>query len=229
MYEKITNHMENIKRVLVPKGLRKIIFQTFHASKLLYTFPMTEPLSTIHVDAWIPGTFISYTGSKDLMVLVCHMTGFVSMEAYNEANAKEFSQAIYMIGLRYGLPNLIITDADSKFNSEFKKRCNLLNVKHHKAARNHFDSVLVERFIRFMSTSLNVFCSDRDSRRVFIEGAAMAIYAWNSAPVAITNLSRSALVVCGREFKFPIDFTNELHQSSINHPIHVKSYAADLF
>ena len=63
--------------------------------------------------------------------------------------------------------------------------------------------------------------------RVFVEGAAMAIYAWNSAPVAITNLSRS-LVVCGREFKFPINFTHELHQSSINQPIHVKSYASDL-
>ena len=56
----------------------------------------------------------------------------------------------------------------------------------------------------------------------------MAIYAWNSAPVAITNLSQS-LIVCGREFKFPIDFTQELHQSGINQPIHVKSYAADLF
>ena len=61
------------------------------ASKLLYTFPMREPLSTIHVDTWIPGNFISYTGSIGLMVSVCHMTGFASMEAYNEANSKEFS------------------------------------------------------------------------------------------------------------------------------------------
>ena len=56
----------------------------------------------------------------------------------------------------------------------------------------------------------------------------MAIYAWNSAPVAIKNLSRS-LVVCGREFKFLINFTHKLHQSGINQPIHVNSYPADLF
>ena len=133
-----------------------------------------------------------------------------------------------MIGLRYGLPNLIVTDAGSKFNSEFEQRCNLLNVKHHKAARNHNNSVLVKIFIRFMSTSLTVSCSDRDSIRVFIEGAAMVIYAWNLAPVAITNLSRS-LVACGREFRFPINFTQKLHRSGINQPIHVKSYATDLF
>ena len=143
MYEKIANHMEIIKRILVPKRLRKIIFWTFHANplgahfslyytlhwiriryhwpkmyedikkwiwvcaacilknsnakpatELLYTFPMTEPLSTIHVDAWIPGKFVSYNGSKGLMVSVCHMARFASMEAYNEANAKEFSRSI---------------------------------------------------------------------------------------------------------------------------------------
>jgi hypothetical protein len=50
-----------------------------------------------------------------------------------------------------------------------------------------------------------VFNNDRETNRVFVEGAQMLTYAWNSCPVLGTDLSRPLLTV-GREFRFPIDF-----------------------
>jgi hypothetical protein len=66
--------------------------------------------------------------------------------------------------------------------------------------------------------------NDRKSTRVFVEGALMTAYAWNSAPVAGTNLSRS-LVVLGREFEFPIDFTTRQHLTFSTDTANIQSYA----
>ena len=90
-------------------------------------------------------------------------------------------------------------DADSKFNCEFKKVAEILNITHHPVASGNHDPVLVKRFNRMLNLLLTIFTNNRKSTRVFVEGAFMTAYAWNSAPVAGTNLSIS-LVVLGREF-----------------------------
>jgi hypothetical protein len=86
---------------------------------------------------------------------------------------------------------------------------------------------MVERFNRFLNSSLLVFNNDRKSNRVFLEGAMMCTYAWNSAPVAGTDLSR-ALLVLGREFHFPIDFTTRRHLTFNIPAAGVQSYASDM-
>jgi hypothetical protein len=55
----------------------------------------------------------------------------------------------------------------------------------------------------------------------------MCCYAWNSAPVAGTYLSQ-ALLVLGREFHFPIDFTTRQHLTFNVLTSGIKSYAADM-
>ena len=55
----------------------------------------------------------------------------------------------------------------------------------------------------------------------------LTIYAWNSAPITGTDLSRSLLTV-GREFHFPIDFTSNAHITYNVDITHVKSFADDL-
>jgi hypothetical protein len=63
-----------------------------------------------------------------------------------------------------------------------------------------------QRFNRYLNAGLRVFNNDRESNRVFVEGAhIMLIYAWNSCPVLGMDLSRSLLTV-HRDFHFPIDF-----------------------
>jgi hypothetical protein len=137
---------------------------------------------------------------------MCHMTGFVAIEPLKEMNSTSFAKAAYAIQLRYGLSHLMIINADSKFKGEFVKAAELLKIKLHPVARGNHDAIMVERFNRFLNSSLLVFNNDRKSNRVFLEGAMMCTYAWNSAPVAGTDLSR-VLLVLGREFHFPIDFT----------------------
>jgi hypothetical protein len=72
-----------------------------------------------------------------------------------------------------------------------------------------------------------VFNNDHETNIVFLEGALMAAYAWNFAPVAGTDLSRSLLVV-GREFHFPIDFTLRQHITFQVNNQGIKSYASDM-
>ena len=54
----------------------------------------------------------------------------------------------------------------------------------------------------------------------------MALYAWNSAPVIGTDISRSLMVV-GREFQFPIDFSADEHNILTSSPSSVTNYACE--
>ena len=68
--------------------------------------------------------------------------------------------------------------------------------------------------------------NERNSVMIAEEAIYLLIYAWNSAPVAGTDLSRS-LVAVGREFHFPIDFSASKHLELTSTPASVQSYAKD--
>ena len=105
--------------------------------------------------------------------------------------------------------NTFIVDKDSKFRSLFEKVTgHTLKINLHPTSGGNHDAIMVERFNAFLNKSLRIFCSERDTTRAFVEGAQLTAYAWNSAPMAETNISRS-LVAVGREFQFPIDFIRD--------------------
>ena len=52
--------------------------------------------------------------------------------------------------------------------------------------------------------------NERDSIRVAMEAILLLLYAWNSAPILGTDLSR-CFVTLGWEFQFPIDFSANKH------------------
>jgi hypothetical protein len=161
------------------------------ASELLYSFPIDAPFLSIHADAWVPGKTNSFDRYQLLMIVVL-------IEPLKEMNSTSFTKAANAIQLRYGLSHLMIIDTDSKFKGEFVKAAELLKIKLHPVTRGNHDAIMVERFNRFLNSSLLVFNNNRKSNRVFLEGAMMCTYAWNSAPVAGTDLSW-ALLVLGRE------------------------------
>ena len=103
-----------------------------------------------------------------------------------------------------------MVDKDSKFLGEFVKTANLLKINIHVLSGENHDPMVVERICRYLNSCLTVFCGERGTNRVALEGILMALYAWNSAPCIGTDISRS-LLVTGREFQFPIDFSNEQH------------------
>ena len=197
------------------------------SSELLYSFPIDAPMFTVHADLWQPGDIEGFDGNTALMVILCHMTGFAAIEPIAKKDSQTFAQAVYKIFLRYGMPHLIITDADSKFKGEFKDMAELLKLKHHTVAKGNHNAIFVERFNRFLNSGLRVFNNDRGTNRVFVEGALTLCYAWNSCPVTATDLSRSLLAV-GREFQFPIDFTSRYHITYDTDESQVRKYADEL-
>jgi hypothetical protein len=101
---------------------------------------------------------------------------------------------------------------------------NLLQINLHVASGGNHDPVLTERFHVFANKSLSLFCNERDSIRVAAEGLQLCKYAWNSAPVVGTDISRS-LVCVGREFKFPIEYTSAAHVNLSLDPSATTSFA----
>ena len=60
-----------------------------------------------------------------------------------------------------------------------------------------------------------------------MEAILLLLYAWNSAPIPGTDISR-CLVALGREFHFPIDFSADKHLALTSTPASVTSYSRDL-
>ena len=92
-----------------------------------------------------------FDGTVALMVVMDHLTGFVAIEELKDKSSTSFTQAVYKIMLRYGIAQMIVTDADSKFKGELKKMALTLELIHHECARNNHNPVLVERFNRFLN------------------------------------------------------------------------------
>jgi hypothetical protein len=136
------------------------------------------------------------------------MTGYVVSEPLlsTQMNAAGFAKAIMKISLANGLAHTIVIDKDSKFCGVFVETMKLLQINLHTASGGNHDPILTERFHVFLNKSLTLFCNERDSIRTAPEGIQLCCYAWNSAPVTGTDLSRS-LIVTGREFRFPIEYT----------------------
>eukprot|EP00957_Ditylum_brightwellii_P181024 13790585-Ditylum_brightwellii.AAC.1 len=132
-------------------------------SELLYTFPVDAPFITVHADAWVPGKTVSFDGHTCLMIVMCNLTGFVAIEPLSTVNAQEFARSIFTIMLRYGISQLVITDADSKFKGAFKEAMEILKIKHHMASKGNHNAVMVERFNVFLNSSLTAFTNDRQT------------------------------------------------------------------
>ena len=181
-----------------------------HSSEFLYGFPLDAPMNTVHADFWQPGKNLGFEGESGIMTVVCHMTMFASVEPIKTPNSESFARVVYKIMMQYGLANLIVTDPDTKFHKEFIGMCKLLQLPHHMIAKENYNAILVEQFYKFLNSGMRIFASERNTNRVFIEGAETLCYVWNSAPVTGTDLSRSLLVV-GREFRFPINIETNKH------------------
>ena len=108
------------------------------------------------------------------------------------------------IWLRFGFSHTIVVDKASVFLSVCAETAQLLGINIHVLSGENHDPMIVERINRFLNRCLTISCNERGTTKVAQEGVLMSLYAWNSAPVIGTDISRS-MVVVGRNFKFPID------------------------
>ena len=110
--------------------------------------------------------------------------------------------------LRYGIAHTIILDKDSKYYATFCQTCELLQLNVHTISGENHNPMIVERVNRFYNKGLRIFTNERNSVAVSREGILLLTYAWNASPVPMTDISRS-MIVCGRDFAFPIDFSHD--------------------
>jgi hypothetical protein len=55
------------------------------SSELVFNFPVTEPLSVIHIDGYSAGALKTYDGISSYLVAACNMTSFGIMEGIEHA------------------------------------------------------------------------------------------------------------------------------------------------
>ena len=193
---------------------------------LVYSFPIDAPMRVLFVDIYAAGSEFNFEGTKHYLIAADGMTSFAICEDTPEQNSKVFAGALMKIWLRFGFSHTIVVDKDSKFLGEFAKTAALLKINIHVLSGGNHDPMIVERICRYLNSCLTVFCNERGNNRVALEGILMSLYAWNSAPVVGTDISRS-LLVTGREFNFPIDFSSEQHQILTSSPLKVSSFATE--
>jgi hypothetical protein len=195
-------------------------------SALVYSFPITSPMMVIHVDGYDAGAHSSFEGDKTYVVAVCGMTTFAVMEPVRSKDAKGFAAALMRILLRFGICHTIVLDKASTFRSVFEKVVELLQLNSHTISSENHNAMLVERVLRFVNKCLKILTNERDSVRIALEAILLSLYAWNSAPVIGTDMSRS-LLVTGRAFSFPVDFSAARHLDLVSTPNDVENYARD--
>ena len=107
--------------------------------------------------------------------------------------------------LQHSICHIFVVDKDSKFRALFESTMKTLMINLYPTSGGNYNAIMVERFNAFLNKSLRIFCNNRDTTCVFVEGTHLIAYTWNSAPMAETDISRF-LVTGGREFQFTIDF-----------------------
>jgi hypothetical protein len=196
------------------------------AKELVYGFPITSPMMVIHADGYQAGAITTFEGDSLFLICSCGMTAFSVIEPVKTKDSKGFAAALMRVLLRFGLCHTLVLDKASAFFGVFQEVVVLLNMNFHVLSGENHDPMLVERVNRYLNKCLKVMTNERDSVRVATEALLLSIYAWNSAPVLGTDLPRS-LIVTGRVFSFPIDFSASKHLDLTSSPATVESYAKD--
>lgn len=93
--------------------------------ELVYNFPVTEPLSVMHLDGYSAGALKSYNGCSSYLVAACNMTSFGIIEGIEHADATSFTAALMKMQLRYGFFRVLVLDKDSKFYATFRETVQL--------------------------------------------------------------------------------------------------------
>ena len=196
------------------------------SSELVYGFPIPAPMMVLHADGFNAGAIKNFEGDATYLIVSCGMTAFSIMEPVRTKDAKGFAAALMKILLRFGMCHTLVIDKSSLFFGVFKEVVVLLCLNYHILSSENHDAMLVERVNRYLVKGLRVMTNERSSVRVSGESILLLLYAWNSAPVVGTDIPRS-LVVTGRVFSFPIDFSASKHLDLTSTPDQVTSYAKD--
>lgn len=106
--------------------------------------------------------------------------------------------------LTFGTCAISVVDADSSYRGTFKAMCSILKVCFWALARNNHKGLSVEHYHHFLNKIVTIASEEHGSIQVIHQVYKLAQYAWNSAQIHGTDITRS-LVALGRDLLFPHD------------------------
>ena len=178
------------------------------AQMRLYALPCDTPFDVVFLDVWSPGEVTEKDGSRKILTMLDCMTGFAAGTTLMDEVTSEVLavKAFTAFFVSYGLPRLIIVDADGLFQSVFVELFRLLHIPVEAVSRENHKAVRNERFHRYLNKVETINTADKESFHQWLQGVLFALYAWNAGPIDGTDVPRSYAAI-GREFPFPIDLS----------------------
>ena len=175
-------------------------------SELNYSWPITVPFWIMHVDLWSPGSNTNDNGDKGyLMNSMCDITQFLVSSPTNDITAANLAKLFMAdVVLSFGMCSVVVIDDGSSFKSVFIAMCDCLRIVYWCLSRGNHKGNSVERYHRFLNKTQAIAGNDRGTHDVYIQNAKTSQYAWNSAPIDGTDITRSMAAI-GRNFRFPLD------------------------
>ena len=175
-------------------------------SELYFSWPVTTPFWIMHLDLWAPGEITNDKGEKGyLLNALCDLTQFVvsivTFDVSSNNLGKLFMEHVF---LSFGCCAVVVVDDGSNFKGEFAEMCKILKLTLWTLSRGNHKGNGAERYHRFLNKTQAIVGNDRGTHSTFVQNAKTSQYAWNSAPIDGTDVTRS-MAALGREFRFPLD------------------------
>ena len=174
-------------------------------SELYFSWPTTIPFWIMHVDLWSPGSTIIKGKKGYLMNSLCDLTQFVVSSVTFDTTASFLAKTFMEdVVLTFGMCAVIVVDAASTFKGVFEEMCDILDITLWPLARGNHKGNSAEKYHRYLNKTQTIFGNAAGTHQNFTRNAKTTAYAWNSAPITDTDVTRSFAAV-GREFRFPLD------------------------
>jgi hypothetical protein len=136
---------------------------------------------------------------------MCDLSTFVVSSITNDTKAETLARVfIEQVVLTFGTCAVIVVDADSSFRGTFEAMCSILKIRFWALARNNHKGLSVEHYHRFLNKIVTISSEEHGSVQIIHQVYKLAQYAWNSATIHGTDITRS-LVALGRDLLFPLD------------------------
>jgi hypothetical protein len=114
----------------------------------LHAFTCDEPFSMIFLDMWKLGDVPEKDGTREVLMMMDGMTGFAAGAFTVEVLAEVTFSQFFCV---FGLPRIIVVDADSKLCGIFTKTFENLGIHVEVVSRENHKAVCNERFHRYLN------------------------------------------------------------------------------
>ena len=207
-------------------GCKLVNAQDALVKELVYDFLLDGRMKVLHIDEYSVGSNINFAGDKEFLIAACGMCTFAVSEPVSTTNSTIYARALLMIMLQFSLAHTIVLDKDSTLYATFSQTCQLMNLNVHTVSSDKHVPMVVERINIYLNKGMKIFIQERGTPGVSQEAILLLIYGWNSYHVPMTDITCS-MIVYGREFTFPIDFSHETVIRLTSNKQWAETYAAN--